>query len=96
MSTRRALLHKSKGVTEVKDVPLPKLEDDYIIVRPKAFALNPTDWKALDWRPSPGAIAGCDYSGVVEEVGKAVTKSFKVGDRVSGFARGGKAEAIEL
>lgn len=32
---------------------------------------------------------GCDYSGVVEEVGSAVTKDFKKGDRVCGFCHGG-------
>lgn len=32
---------------------------------------------------------GCDYAGIVEEVGSAVTKPFKKGTRVSGFAHGG-------
>ena len=92
MSTRKALVHKSKGVAEVRsDVPLPKLRDDYIIVKTKAVALNPTDWRSLYGYTSPGAIVGCDYAGVVEEVGKAVTTPFKKGDRVAGFIRGGKS-----
>jgi NADPH:quinone reductase-like Zn-dependent oxidoreductase len=32
---------------------------------------------------------GCDYAGIVEEVGSKVTKPFKKGDRVCGFAHGG-------
>ena len=32
---------------------------------------------------------GCDYAGVVEEVGSKVTKDLKKGDRVCGFCHGG-------
>jgi len=32
---------------------------------------------------------GCDYSGIVEEVGSKVTNGLKKGDRVAGFAHGG-------
>ncbi|KAF2194122.1 oxidoreductase-like protein [Zopfia rhizophila CBS 207.26] len=89
MSTQRAVVHKSKGIAEVSsNVPIPALRDEYIIVKTKAVALNPTDWKAVDSRNSPGAIAGCDYSGIVEAVGKAVATPFKVGDRVAGFVHG--------
>ncbi|KAF2735834.1 zinc-binding oxidoreductase [Polyplosphaeria fusca] len=90
MSTRRAVINKTGGGAEIKaDVPLPKLRDDYIIVKTKAVALNPTDWKgAYGARNSPGAIVGCDYAGIVDEVGKAVTTPFKKGDRVAGFIRG--------
>ena len=35
-----------------------------------------------------GATAGCDYSGVVVQVGSKVTKDFKAGDRVAGFTHG--------
>lgn len=91
MSTQRAVVHKSQGVAEVRtDVPLPQLKDDYILVKTKAIALNPTDWKSLQNRTSPGAIVGCDYSGVVEDVGTTVSTRFKVGDRVAGFVFGGK------
>ena len=90
MSTQRAIVHKSKGVAEVSSsVPLPKLRDDYILVKTKAVALNPTDWKAIENRPTPGAISGCDYSGIVQEVGKNVKTPFKPGDRVAGFVHGG-------
>ena len=99
MSTQRALVIKEKGALEVRnDVPLPKLRDDYILVRTKAVALNPTDWKAVNHdagydSPAVGAIVGCDYAGVVEEIGSKVTTPFKVGDRVAGFVRGGKRHA---
>lgn len=89
MSTQKAVLHKSGGGPEIRsDVPLPKLRDDFILVKTKAVALNPTDWKALALRPTPGAIVGCDYSGIVEKIGSKVTTPFKVGDRVAGMVHG--------
>jgi len=87
MSTRRALVITGPAAAEVKEVPLPKLRDDFIIVKTKAVALNPTDWKSLE-QGTPGAISGCDYAGVVEEVGKALADQLKAGDRVAGFIRG--------
>jgi NADPH:quinone reductase-like Zn-dependent oxidoreductase len=89
MSSQKAVVHVEKGVSELRsDVPLPKVQDNFIIVKTKAVALNPTDWKSIENSPSKGAIAGCDYAGVVEEVGNGV-KDIEVGDRVAGFARGG-------
>ncbi|KAJ4299060.1 Trans-enoyl reductase actts2 [Kalmusia sp. IMI 367209] len=89
MSTRKAVLHKSKGVAEIRsDVPTPKLRDDYILVKTKAVALNPTDWRSLHGNTSPGAVVGCDYSGIIEEIGNAVTAPFKKGEKVAGFIFG--------
>jgi hypothetical protein len=91
MSTQKAVVHVSENVAECKsDVPIPKLSaDNWILVKTKAVALNPTDWKNIAKATQPGAIAGCDYAGVVEEVGKSVT-NYKVGDRICGFVRGGE------
>jgi hypothetical protein len=90
MSTQKAVVHVSENVAECKsDVPIPKLSaDNWVLVKTKAVALNPTDWKNIAKATSPGSIAGCDYAGVVEEVGKSVT-NYKVGDRICGFVRGG-------
>jgi NADPH:quinone reductase-like Zn-dependent oxidoreductase len=97
MSTQRAIVHKSQDIAVLKnDVPLPKLTDDnWILIKTKAVALNPTDWKNISKATSPGSIAGCDYAGIVEEVGKSVTR-FKVGDRIAGFVRGGKRNRMLL
>ncbi|KAF2713399.1 GroES-like protein [Pleomassaria siparia CBS 279.74] len=88
MSTvRRAVVIKDANTAVVEDnVPAPKLRDDYIIVKTKAVALNPTDWKAFKNNPV-GSISGCDYAGIVEQVGKAVS-GLNSGDRVAGFIRG--------
>jgi NADPH:quinone reductase-like Zn-dependent oxidoreductase len=54
-------------------------------------ALNPTDWRHIDFVPCDGTIVGCDYAGVVEAVGPQVKKAFKKGDRVAGFVHGSNA-----
>ena len=83
------LIREGAGNAVVKPVPIPKLRDDYILVRTVAIALNPTDWSTLDAKGDDGTIVGCDYAGIVEDVGKAVEKSVKKGDRVAGFGHGG-------
>ncbi|OCK76399.1 zinc-binding oxidoreductase alcohol dehydrogenase [Lepidopterella palustris CBS 459.81] len=68
---------------------IPELRDDSILVRPMAIALNPTDWKHVVYgRAKDNCIIGCDYAGVVEAVGKAVTKSWSLGDRIFGCGHG--------
>ncbi|KAJ6190549.1 hypothetical protein N7519_000570 [Penicillium mononematosum] len=54
-------------------------------------ALNPTDWRHIDFVPCTGATVGCDYSGIVEAVGPRVKRAFKKGDRVAGFVHGSNA-----
>ncbi|KAL6819751.1 GroES-like protein [Trichoderma camerunense] len=89
MAMQTAIQIKGPGKAQIiKDTPMPKLRDDYIIVKTAAVALNPTDWKQIDYLPSPGAIVGCDYSGVVERVGPAVKHGPHVGDRVMGMVHG--------
>ncbi|KAK3306440.1 chaperonin 10-like protein [Chaetomium strumarium] len=87
----KAVVITAPGKAEVKTVPLPALPDDYILIRTTAVALNPTDWKHIDAVPSAvdvGAVVGCDYAGIVEQVGPKVTKKFAKGDRVAGFVHG--------
>ncbi|KAF2117007.1 chaperonin 10-like protein [Lophiotrema nucula] len=88
MATQRAVISTPEGAQLRSNVPLPKLRDDYIIIKTKYVALNPTDWKSIKGKRAPGAVAGCDYAGVIEEIGKGVTKPFKKGDKVAGFVSG--------
>lgn len=83
------LIREGAGNAVLKPIPIPKLRDVYILVRTVAVALNPTDWTTLDAPGDNGTLVGCDYAGVVEEVGRAVTQDFKKGDRIAGFAHGG-------
>ncbi|KAL1966327.1 hypothetical protein VTN77DRAFT_4680 [Rasamsonia byssochlamydoides] len=71
------------------DVALPQLlEPDMVLIRVVAVALNPTDFKMPARFPSPGAIDGCDFAGVIVQLGPAVTRPLQVGDRVFGAVHG--------
>ena len=75
-------------LAEIKDIPKPSINDDQILIKSKAYAINPTDWKHIVFKLSkPGDVIGSDVSGIVEEVGSNVT-SFKKGDVVSSFIMG--------
>ncbi|KAI9763171.1 MAG: hypothetical protein M1835_007908 [Candelina submexicana] len=92
MSTQKAIQIQGPGDAKlVSDAPIPKLEDDRIIVKVAAVALNPTDTWHIDALADKGAIVGCDYAGTVEQVGKAVTRGFQKGDRVAGVTHGSNA-----
>jgi len=44
MSSMKAIKITGQGQADIKEVPLPKLRDDYVLVKVKDVALNPTDW----------------------------------------------------
>ncbi|KAF4448354.1 hypothetical protein F53441_8229 [Fusarium austroafricanum] len=95
MSTK-AIVYVEQGKVSIQEVPKPKLRDDYVLVKVNAVGVNPTDWKHIDFgRTGAGSRIGCDYAGVVEEVGSKVTKPFKKGDRISGVVHGADATQHE-
>ncbi|TVY84210.1 Protein TOXD, partial [Lachnellula suecica] len=95
MPSNKAIIVQSKGVAKVVDAPIPKLRDNYILIEVKAISLIPADWKHIDHSSPPGCWAGMDYSGVVVEVGSAVTKNFKKGDKICGGCHGGNTAYLE-
>ncbi|KAL9025020.1 MAG: hypothetical protein Q9196_006085 [Gyalolechia fulgens] len=74
----------------ITDRPLPALRDHHLLVKVVCVALNPADWRAVDFYSAPGALLGFDYSGIVEEIGQGVTR-FAKGDRICGATHGGNA-----
>lgn len=91
MSTQKAVVVTAPKQATVSDRPRPTLRPDYILVKTVAVALNPTDWKHIEYLAPPGVLVGCDYAGIVEEVGSVVKKPFKKGDRICGMAHGSNA-----
>jgi NADPH:quinone reductase-like Zn-dependent oxidoreductase len=92
----KAILCEQYGGPEVlslDDVPVPRVGPNGVLVQVHASSVNPVDWKyRRGWlhavRPVVfPVIWGCDLSGVVVEVGPAVTL-FKPGDVVYGFKDG--------
>lgn len=86
--TAKAIFTIAKGQAAIREVPIPELREGHVLVRARAVALNPADWKSVD-HPTVGAKAGCDYAGVVEAVGPgAAAGPFAPGDRVCGMTLG--------
>ena len=93
MATQRAVIIDGPGVAKVvSDRDIAPLRHDYMLVKVKAVALNPTDWKATDGEPdTKGCGLGVDYAGIVERVADGdSTKRWKKGDRVAGSIHGGE------
>ncbi|RAK75337.1 zinc-binding alcohol dehydrogenase family protein [Aspergillus fijiensis CBS 313.89] len=74
---------------QVKDVPIPSITDDEVLVKVRAVALNPIDFKDIDFISPRNSAIGCDYAGEVARVGKNSGQCWKVGDRIAGFVHGG-------
>jgi NADPH:quinone reductase-like Zn-dependent oxidoreductase len=83
----------SPDILELKEIDLPTGSDDHLLVRILAACVNPYDWRLLRANPSlvrlmkglrrprQAVIPGADMAGVVESVGKGVTR-FRPGDEV--------------
>ena len=92
----------SPDVLELKDIDKPVVKDDEVLVRVRAAAVNPPDWAGVHGvpyivRPAFGlrrpriVIRGTDMAGIVDAVGKSVTR-LRVGDEVFGRGVGTFAE----
>ncbi|KAH9984704.1 GroES-like protein [Xylariaceae sp. FL0662B] len=81
----KALVVARKGEYEIRhDFPIPAVGDDEVMIRSHYVGLNPIDWKSVDYNfclPEFPWVTGREMSGVVTEVGAAVT-TFKPGDSV--------------
>ncbi len=75
------------SVLQVRDIPVPEIADDQILVKVNAASVNPIDWKIRDGMMGDRygnefpMVLGLDASGVVVKVGDSVSE-FKEGDEV--------------
>ncbi|QID82202.1 hypothetical protein GRS66_004612 [Saccharomyces pastorianus] len=79
------------GKAVVKEgVPIPELEQGFVLIKTLAVAGNPTDWAHIDYKVGPqGSILGCDAAGQIVKLGPAVDpKDFSIGDYIYGFIHG--------
>jgi NADPH:quinone reductase-like Zn-dependent oxidoreductase len=102
-----AIIYCDYGVANLKveQIEKPTPADDQLLVRVKAASINPYDWHFIEGTPyvMRGMIGGLrkpkdirlgvDFAGVVEAVGKNVTK-FKPGDEVFGGRGGALAQYV--
>jgi NADPH:quinone reductase-like Zn-dependent oxidoreductase len=85
----------SPRVLTTKDVEIPKINPNEILIRVMASTVNRTDCAVLTGEPfvmrfftglaKPNLFAtGTDFAGIIEKVGDSVS-DYKIGDRVFGF-----------
>src|SRR4051812_23199821 len=104
----KAIIYHSYGSADVlkcEDVPKPIPKDEQVLIKVRAAALNPLDWRMMKGVPLPFRVMmrmgtpsiaqplgiGRDVAGVVEAIGKDVTQ-FKIGDEVFGNCEAAVAE----
>jgi NADPH:quinone reductase-like Zn-dependent oxidoreductase len=100
----KAIVHERYGrpdVLELREVDVPVIEDQQVLVRVHASSVNPVEWYGVTGpyfarignglrRPKTTSV-GADLAGRVEAVGKDV-KDFRPGDEVFGTGSGAWAE----
>jgi NADPH:quinone reductase-like Zn-dependent oxidoreductase len=105
----KAIVYCDYGTAEVlrlEDIEKPNPEDDQVLVRVRAAAVNPLDWHYMRGTPYIMRIEsglrkpkdtrfGVDYAGTVEAIGRDVTQ-FKPGDDVFGARSGALAEYVAV
>jgi NADPH:quinone reductase-like Zn-dependent oxidoreductase len=102
----KAIVYCDYGVANLKlqDIEKPTPDDDQVLVRVRAAALNPLDGHSVrgmllgrvmggGLRKPKDTRLGVDYAGIVEAVGKNVTQ-FKPGDEVFGGRNGALAQYV--
>jgi NADPH:quinone reductase-like Zn-dependent oxidoreductase len=91
-ATMRAISQETLGgpeVLELVEMSRPDPAPTEVLVRVTAAGVNPVDWKVRTgggFLGQPPFTVGWDVAGVVEELGRGVTR-FAVGDRVFGMPR---------
>jgi NADPH:quinone reductase-like Zn-dependent oxidoreductase len=96
----------SPDVLELVDADVPVPADDQVLVRVRAASVNALDWHHLTarpylvrvsdgWRRPKDGRLGADVAGIVEAVGKDVTR-FRPGDEVFGMTVGSFAEYVAV
>jgi NADPH:quinone reductase-like Zn-dependent oxidoreductase len=105
----RAIVHHRYGspdVLELRDVEVPAVAEDEVLVRVGAASVNPLDWHGVTGTPyvmrirsglrAPRDVrVGVDFAGTVEAVGASVER-FRPGDDVFGARTGAFAEQVAV
>jgi len=107
MKAVRIKRYGNEEVVELAEVERPLLEENQLLVKVRAAAVNPVDWKIRDglgelFGLKPPLILGCEVAGTVEAVGsrgpsRTDVGRFVAGDDVYGYLgahSGGYAEYV--
>jgi len=85
MATMKAAVFEKPGVITIRQVPIPEIGDDEVLIKIKYTGICGTDWSIYTGKYSADKmplIAGHEFSGVIDKVGKKA-EGLKVGDRVT-------------
>lgn len=84
---------------QMSNMDIPSIQTDELLIRVKAVAINPLDWKKLQGelkiitgKKFPKGIA-FDFSGVIENTGNNIT-NYKIGEAIFGTLDAMKGEAL--
>ncbi len=105
----KAIVYENFGTTDVLQIveePKPTIKANQVLVKVKAFSINPMDWKIRkgEMKLMSGSKfpkhTGADFAGTVEEIGSSVI-GIKKGDEVFGVVKnmmkeGASAEYIAV
>jgi NADPH:quinone reductase-like Zn-dependent oxidoreductase len=105
----KAIAYQKFGTTDVLQIveqPKPTVQSDQVLVKVKAFSINPMDWKIRKGEMTLMSGSkfpkntGADFAGVVEDIGASVT-GIRKGDEVFGVVKnmmkeGASAEYIAV
>ena len=107
MKAVRIERYGNEDVVEIAEVDQPKPAAGQVLVKVKAAAVNPVDWKIRDglgdlFGLKPPLILGCEIAGTVKAVGdngpsRTDSSNFAVGDDIYGYLgahTGGYAEYV--
>src|SRR3954467_4168450 len=91
----KAIIYQKFGSTAVLQTVVqekPAIQSDQVLIKVKAFSINPMDWKIRkgEMKLMSGSKfpknTGADFSGTVVDFGISVT-GFKIGDEVFGVVK---------
>ncbi|SDQ98341.1 NADPH:quinone reductase [Chryseobacterium soldanellicola] len=91
----KAIAYQQFGTTEVLQMleqPKPAITSDQVLVKIKAFSINPMDWKIRkgEMKLMSGSRfpknTGADFAGIIEKTGSSAT-GHSVGDKVFGVVK---------
>lgn len=88
--TMKAVVIENGKAVVKQDIPIPELEEGFVLIKTVAVAGNPTDWKHIDFKIGPqGALLGCDAAGQIVKLGPNVDAArFAIGDYIYGVIHG--------
>lgn len=98
----KAIVYQKFGTTDVLQIveqPKPAIKADQVLVKVKAFSINPMDWKIRKGEMTLMSGSkfpkhtGTDFAGIVEEIGSYVI-GIKKGDEVFGVVKNMMKEGV--